>query len=580
MTGSAWAAEIPLKAPPAEMPVKALPFVNTDPLAASQWSVEAGGRYWYSWGQLQKTLYNVSGNTANSRLSYNGLNANSGEAFFRVDHLSGAFLKGYVGAGTIFGGSLTDEDFPPNSPGGVYSSTNSQQRNGTLQYFDIDAGVSLLKDTRYRVGAFAGYQQWHEAVNAYGCVSNVAGSVCDPPAQQPYSVLTISQDAVWRSVRVGTVGDVNLTERIKFTGEVAYVPRTYLTAADTHWLRLGLFGGFSQPTPESGRGQGVELEGMLSYRVADWLVLGAGGRYWSLWTGSTTGNALFNVSAIPRTSPQPIGFSDQRYGVFAQASICLQCLKAAPWGTESQYAGLFNYAAAPSATTSYSWTGFYGGASAGGGFNQTVTSLSSLTPSSALFGASLGTVPQSHSVPSDGFVGGGQGGYNYQLGAAVLGAEADISYSGMRGSDNIVTFGGAAGTQFTQNINWIGTVRGRVGVAPPVPTNGFLVYGTGGLAYGGTNASVALAHPAGACQGLGGLCGIDSRTQTSVGWAAGGGFEVLAARNVTFKAEYLFVDLGQVSDLFPYGGFGTISTATHFQAQIVRAGVNYKLSSQ
>jgi hypothetical protein len=79
---------------------------------------EFGGRYWYSSG---KNWYNYYGDTTTSllvsRLSYQGMTGQSGEAFFRVDSFSGSlkgvFVKGYAGGGAITNGTFIDEDFPP-----------------------------------------------------------------------------------------------------------------------------------------------------------------------------------------------------------------------------------------------------------------------------------------------------------------------------------------------------------------------------------------------------------------------------------------------------------------------------------
>ena len=41
-----------------------------------------------------------------SRLTYTNLQAHSGEAFGRLEHLSGFFIKGFAGGGAITGGNL------------------------------------------------------------------------------------------------------------------------------------------------------------------------------------------------------------------------------------------------------------------------------------------------------------------------------------------------------------------------------------------------------------------------------------------------------------------------------------------
>jgi hypothetical protein len=111
-----------------------------------QWTSEFGGRYWFSSGWTQLDLYGITGvdDRLLSRLTWSDLQAHSGEAFGRIEHLSGFFLKGFAGGGAITTGNLRDEDFPPvilPSPVGPiatpYSSTNSDQRDGGLEGFPM-----------------------------------------------------------------------------------------------------------------------------------------------------------------------------------------------------------------------------------------------------------------------------------------------------------------------------------------------------------------------------------------------------------------------------------------------------------
>ncbi len=48
-----------------------------------------------------------------SALHYKDQTAHSVEAFFRADHAMGIFVKGVGAIGSIAGGALNDEDFPP-----------------------------------------------------------------------------------------------------------------------------------------------------------------------------------------------------------------------------------------------------------------------------------------------------------------------------------------------------------------------------------------------------------------------------------------------------------------------------------
>src|SRR5262245_1021456 len=85
----------------------------SEPTPSRPWVWEVGARYWYSTGKSSMDLFDTSGSLLSSRLTYDDLTAHSGELFFRGQHNSGLFVKGYIGGGRITGGSLTDEDFPP-----------------------------------------------------------------------------------------------------------------------------------------------------------------------------------------------------------------------------------------------------------------------------------------------------------------------------------------------------------------------------------------------------------------------------------------------------------------------------------
>ena len=78
-----------------------------------------------------------------------------------------------------------------------------------------------------------------------------------------------------------------------------------------------------------------------------------------------------------------------------------------------------------------SWTGFYIGAHVGTGWGTTESEINSVSG----FGGALGgfVIPVSQ-TQSNGFLGGVQGGYNWQLGPwAVIGVEADCLLDRHRG---------------------------------------------------------------------------------------------------------------------------------------------------
>jgi hypothetical protein len=231
----------------AELPTKA-PVYKAPPLV-SVWDTEVGLRYMYSSGKMQYDL-KAPGNTSqlNSRLTYTGLTANSGEAFGRFDHRpTGVFVKGYVGVGKITsGGNLRDEDFPPAL--NPYSSTNSNIANGTIRYGTIDLGYNLWTAPRSKLGGFVGYNYFYETATAFGCTQNAGNpNICVPSIASGVQVLSLT--GKWQAMRVGLAGQAMLTDRIKLSAEAAYLPYVSLSGYDNHWLRPNI-----NPLPQGGRG--------------------------------------------------------------------------------------------------------------------------------------------------------------------------------------------------------------------------------------------------------------------------------------------------------------------------------------
>ncbi|MGM4988905.1 outer membrane protein [Tardiphaga sp. 841_E9_N1_2] len=153
---------------------------------------------------------------------------------------------------------------------------------------------------------------------------------------------------------------------------------------------------------------------------------------------------------------------------------------------------------APALPPAFSWTGFYAGASVGGGFSGTDA-----------FNSYLGT----NGSKADGVVGGLQVGYNYQVSSRfVVGIENDFMASGLKTSRNGIN---------EVSLPFYGTGRGRAGVT--FMDSHLLVYGTGGMAFGEVKDS-----------------GID---KMRIGWTAGGGVEWAFRQNWSAKVEYLYTDL-------------------------------------
>ncbi len=210
------------------------------------------------------------------------------------------------------------------------------------------------------------------------------------------------------------------------------------------------------------------------------------------------------------------------------------------------------------------WNGLYAGLNLGyGGGNFNYPYRGTLDQA--------GTQPTHGSVSQSaaGIVGGVQLGYNYAMPSTglVLGLETDFDGSNLYGSTstfNVTQQGATAGNDVSR-INYLGTVRGRVGL--PIMGGRVLPYVTGGFAYGGVN---PLNGPI--------LDGASSSNVVQTGWTVGGGAEVALKRNLTMKVEYLHVDLGNAPVGVAGGSFGTVYNATateNANANLVRVGLNY-----
>jgi outer membrane immunogenic protein len=249
-----------------------------------------------------------------------------------------------------------------------------------------------------------------------------------------------------------------------------------------------------------------------------------------------------------------------------------------------------------------SWSGFYAGLNAGGTWSSDSAGDSINGPVgtgwSAVNGALSGPLP---SVDSNGFVGGAQLGYNWAFGRYLAGLEADIqgvsASGGERSASNVVnTFSGST-TPFVggvtilfpinvlstvtvrQSLDYLGTIRGRLGW---LYTPTLLLYGTGGLAYGGAQSTVGNAqiYDGGAVTGVFNS-GSGTLSDTRVGWTGGGGVEWMFWPNWSAKAEYLYYDLENArTRFFNYNSASGLpvsvsEVSTRSSGHVLRGGLNY-----
>lgn len=244
------------------------------------------------------------------------------------------------------------------------------------------------------------------------------------------------------------------------------------------------------------------------------------------------------------------------------------------------------YWAPPSMAAPFSWNGFYIGAN--GGYSwQEARPVELLTdnvlPAPNNLGqataASRGTIGDFRA--QGGFVG-GQVGYNWQYGPSVLfGIESDLQYARIEGSktgaftnpNGTIPVSGIANF----NIDWFGTVRGRVGMM----ADSWLLFATGGLAYGRVGYNLSAIETGGLALFQTAL----SASETKYGYVVGGGIEYAFSANITLKGEYQFINLGAIGASAPVtniiGGAPTGETATlraiDAAFHTFRLGLNLKL---
>jgi outer membrane immunogenic protein len=195
------------------------------------------------------------------------------------------------------------------------------------------------------------------------------------------------------------------------------------------------------------------------------------------------------------------------------------------------------------------WSGFYAGLNGGYGAGEF---------SDQLFDHNSNAF---NGLGPEGIFGGGQIGYNWQgrfHPNLVIGVEADIQGSTIGDSQTL------NGVSYKSNLDWFGTVRGRLGYA----FDRTLVYATGGFAYGGIDNDVKYGS-AGAHFAF---------KDTATGYVAGGGLEYKVTQAWSLKAEYQYLNFGKNDPVNSAGrGFSTfVGTKVEDDAfHTARIGLNY-----
>jgi outer membrane immunogenic protein len=262
-------------------------------------------------------------------------------------------------------------------------------------------------------------------------------------------------------------------------------------------------------------------------------------------------------------------------GVTVAALGVIQPARSADLPAEPVYKG------GPLIVPVYDWTGFYLGIS--GGYSR---------GDAANTYTMTGFAPFAGSTHMNGGVFGGQAGFNWQGNRNfVVGLEVDLQGTWQNGTDNppAVPTTCSAGPIFActaintigvdQKLRWFGTARARMGF---LPWDHVMLFVTGGAAFGEVESNATITNTA--TPNLGGIplppqstFASGTAINTHGGWTVGGGSEWVLSGPWTAKLEYLFVDLGTVTNTFVGGGVvPTVVASSHVRDNIVRIGLNYR----
>ncbi len=208
----------------------------------------------------------------------------------------------------------------------------------------------------------------------------------------------------------------------------------------------------------------------------------------------------------------------------------------------------------------FTWTGVYVGAQIGYAWGTVNANAGDVFGDFRTF-----------SLNNDGVIGGGHIGYNLQLNQFVIGLEGDVDGSSLSKTTTGVLFPAgavAAGVlplgaailpvTVSGSLDVQGSIRGRVGYA----WDRIMLYGTGGVAFGGFKASIETPF------------GFAERKNTRVGWTAGGGIEYAVTNNWSIRAEYRYAEFGH-STINGNLGFANLKV----NENRVQVGASYKFET-
>jgi hypothetical protein len=270
---------------------------------------ELGTRVWIGETAYDNQLYSFEPNTLDSRLRWQDVAGASSELTFLVEQKStGLFLKGYGGLGANYGGSLDDEDYAYNvdTPLGPFTGKffDTFLKGDTASNFygalDIGAELPLPKSSPLQLSAFiGGFVQSHSMLSrGIRCNADEAQNLlCGEPGTvlAPFNMKSIGFESQIMGARLGVGGELDLTERLSWSNEFAYVFGGQFDLNDSHYLRTSVeaenpdnnLGPAPNIVSRSNKLRGIQLESHMKWAVNENWSLDLGARYWRFNSGKS-----------------------------------------------------------------------------------------------------------------------------------------------------------------------------------------------------------------------------------------------------------------------------------------------------
>ena len=228
----------------------------------------------------------------------------------------------------------------------------------------------------------------------------------------------------------------------------------------------------------------------------------------------------------------------------------------------------------------FGWTGLYIGVNGGYGWGRVSNHLKVSSTAGSSSTASV-------TADVDGQFGGGQVGFNWKSQRWVYGVEADFQASGEDGVISGCSQSRCATIGY--GLDWFGTLRGRLGY---LLEPRFLLYATGGLAYGHVGTDFSASAAPSVAGSFNNSAQVASDSTTKAGWVVGSGLEMVLDRNWMLRAEYLYADLGTIASKRSTSVASACVTGpqcldnlvetktlrTDFAEQIFRIGLSYRFA--